>query len=302
MSRREIFAALEEFDRVHANRPTWYMARANNITANNYDVGSKHDGSKRDRYGFRGGAAGTMLGIVRPWSRSKASLSSLTKTPAGEKLTRLLCRALRKRFPHFVFSTIGVNKNFAGQMHCDSGNVGESIMLTVGSDGLKGGDLFVYDLDTQKPRRFATKNKWVQFNGNHPHMTYPYTGGTRYSLVFFQHTCTKNVEPDAKRRARDMGFRFSTLRAGDIFKHEPKKKRIQQAADALRSFAPKLYKKYMHESSPESKKAKAHFIRERYGGTSTRCPPEMPKCVHRPVGRPKKGKVWDFQKGGWKNA
>ena len=63
----------------------------------------------------------------------------------------------KKYVPDFEYTSIQINKNFAGALHVDRGNVGPSTMLTVGTD-MNGGDLYIHGVGTVK-----TQNKFLPF-------------------------------------------------------------------------------------------------------------------------------------------
>tara|TARA_Y100001973_G_C5172768_1_gene320075 strand:+ start:165 stop:929 length:765 start_codon:yes stop_codon:yes gene_type:complete len=113
------------------------------------------------------------------------------------------CISMAKKYvPDFEYTSIQINKNFAGALHVDRGNVGPSTMLTVGTD-MNGGNLYIHGVGTVK-----TKNKFIFFNGNVPHMTLPYSG-KRYSIVYFTHTSAKSVlykNPKDVNHIKKMGY------------------------------------------------------------------------------------------------
>jgi len=120
------------------------------------------------------------------------------------------CLDIAKKYvPDFKYTSIQINKNFAGALHVDRGNVGPSMMLTVGKD-MKGGNLYIHEAGTLK-----TQNKFIFFNGNVPHMTLPYSG-TRYSIVYFTHTAAKAVfykNPEDVKQIKKMGYNIPSKKA-----------------------------------------------------------------------------------------
>ena len=81
--------------------------------------------------------------------------------------------------PGFQFTSIQVNKNYESAMHCDQNNLGDSYIVGVGD--YRDGALYVH-----KRGAVACHDEWVNFDGNEPHCTLPYTG-TRYTLIYFTH-------------------------------------------------------------------------------------------------------------------
>ena len=80
---------------------------------------------------------------------------------------------------NIFYTNIQINKNYPGNLHIDRSNAGPSAMLVVGKKGLRGGELY-YNGSV-----YPTLNSITQFNGNTPHMTAPFEGGDRYSLVLY---------------------------------------------------------------------------------------------------------------------
>lgn len=99
-------------------------------------------------------------------------------------MTYVLCQAVRAFDPEFEFTTIQVNKNFAGLLHVDGSNRGRTLMLTLGH--VSGGDLWIYP-----GNRVKTAWKWVEFDGRIPHCTYPFEGD-RISIVYYTHSMWEN--------------------------------------------------------------------------------------------------------------
>lgn len=97
---------------------------------------------------------------------------------------------LGKKIVPFKFGTVQVNYNYKTKPHIDKNNVGESVIVGLGS--YKGGDLIV------SGKRYNIQYKPLMFNGaEHLHSTSAYSGD-RYSLVFF-----RTAEIGWKKKAKD---------------------------------------------------------------------------------------------------
>ncbi|CAK9044511.1 unnamed protein product [Durusdinium trenchii] len=102
-----------------------------------------------------------------------------------------------------VCTSIQMNRNYAAREHVDGNNTGPSWIIAVG-DWAKGGELFIEDPKGREDHtlgcdvlgRYRTgeicrgtsmdvHNRWARFNGKCVHFVRQYSGGDRYSLVFF---------------------------------------------------------------------------------------------------------------------
>ena len=118
-----------------------------------------------------------------------------------------LCQLIIKYDPMFTFTHITVNKNLQCARHTDGGNTGLSYIAGFGSyiDGqlligqqqqqiLPGGGGEIIEV---KDLMLDLHSKFVLFDGKtQPHETLPFTGGDRYTLVYYTSdmgtTITKN--------------------------------------------------------------------------------------------------------------
>lgn len=112
------------------------------------------------------------------------------------EFTQVLTRWLTDRLPaelkDFVFTSININKNYAGRLHRDGNNVGPSLIKAFGD--FTGGELNYWPSDNKKTpledfddREKVTvnlKDNLLLFDGNRGHCVNPFEG-ERYSLVFF---------------------------------------------------------------------------------------------------------------------
>ena len=80
--------------------------------------------------------------------------------------------------PDFKFTTITVNKNFKCLPHYDGNNVGDSYIIGLGD--YKHGEINV------EGKKYDIHNKFLTFNGSKmKHWVEPWTGGDRYTLVYY---------------------------------------------------------------------------------------------------------------------
>ncbi|CAE8709142.1 unnamed protein product [Polarella glacialis] len=149
-----------------------------------------------------------MLGIVRIRMYAKAVVAASTR--AFPAVTRLLCRYIREQQPvelsgqtgslkNFPFTTICVNKGYKAKRHRDVNNIGPCACRALGD--FTGGSLLhwprdagprvvkdVKDLDLADAVTIDHTKKFHVFHGMRAHEVTPYSGGTRYSLVYFTAT------------------------------------------------------------------------------------------------------------------
>jgi len=160
------------------------------------------------------------LGVIE--SREDHSMILTTACAMYGNFVRLLCEWARKRSPdgELPFTTISLNKNYAGRLHRDAGNYGPSVGISTGPH--TGGKLRYWYADSQKGQRskyveevrhvpsVALKIKdGVVFDGNCAHEVEPFKG-ERYSLIFFTVKKYKLVSGDVKRRMISVGADWST--------------------------------------------------------------------------------------------
>lgn len=128
-------------------------------------------------------------------------------TLAYPNVSKVLCDFMRDHLPDgipsFTFTSINVNKNYAGRRHRDASNVGPSIIAALGE--FKGGRLCYFpnddkslDLENLPKSDMVTldlRKRMALFDGRRAHQVEPFSG-ERYSLVWF--TCPRNDRADAK--------------------------------------------------------------------------------------------------------
>jgi hypothetical protein len=141
------------------------------------------------------------------------------------EFTQLITRWLRERLPaelkqEFAYTSININKNYAGKLHRDGNNVGPSFIKAFGD--FTNGELNYWPSDSGKGELESLKDKdkvklnirdnLLLFDGNRGHFVTPFKG-ERYSLVFFS-IRTWNKAPKAEAdAARKCGIPVPTAKS-----------------------------------------------------------------------------------------
>lgn len=126
------------------------------------------------------------LGLIETYGSHDMVITAACK--GHENFVRLLCSWARRRSPEGVlpFTTISLNKNYAGRLHRDSGNVGPSIGVAIGP--YTGGGLRFWADDPgrgskrnvegvrKEPNVLLNIRKGVVFDGNCAHEVQPFEG------------------------------------------------------------------------------------------------------------------------------
>ena len=96
----------------------------------------------------------------------------------------LFKKFIKSHYPMgFNFKSVYVNRNVIAKKHIDSGNVGMSLLVGLGS--YTGGRTILY-MANESSRKFHIKTNSIMFNGSEiPHESEKFKG-VRYSLVFFE--------------------------------------------------------------------------------------------------------------------
>ena len=162
----------------------------------------------RPYYGTRDatrvGQRSMAIGINRRYSVPTVTVNMrLMRKPGVAELIDAIDNILEAIDPTFTYTSIQINENFPGNLHVDRSNAGDSRMLVVGDATLEGGELWCGGAI------LSTRDKIIAFDGNVPHMTMPYTGAVRYSVVLFTYAqiCRNGGDGSALRRARALGIR-----------------------------------------------------------------------------------------------
>lgn len=120
---------------------------------------------------------------------------------------------------NFAYTSININKNYAGRLHRDASNVGPSIIKAFGE--FTGGKLNYWPNDDKSlteveslPKSDAVKadlqENIAMFDGRRGHCVDPFKG-ERYTLVYF--TAPRNDRAPAHKKSamvKDCGFNFPT--------------------------------------------------------------------------------------------
>ena len=109
-----------------------------------------------------------------------------------------LCEWLKQRKPtelvlDFPFTSISLNYNYAAKLHRDGNNAGPSLSRSLGA--FTGGELSYWPNDdkrtpldqlrTRDAVKIDTQTCYALFDGCRAHKVEPFSGGDRYSLVYF---------------------------------------------------------------------------------------------------------------------
>ena len=116
--------------------------------------------------------------------RGQESVNYRTRGPSRfnkkyKQLYKVLRDLIKHHDPEFKYTTIQVNKNVFCAPHVDKNNVGPSYVIALGD--FTGGHIVV------EGREKDIRNTFLKFDGTKGHWITPFKG-TRYSIVYFQHT------------------------------------------------------------------------------------------------------------------
>ena len=135
------------------------------------------------------------FGLVRD-RRGRIDVDRYTRDRPS--LFRFLAEWIKQRRPivfnmDFPFTSISVNFNYAARLHRDGNNAGVSLSRSFGD--FTGGELTYWPNDDRRTplellrERDAlvvdTRDNYTLFDGCRGHRVEPFTGGDRYSLVYF---------------------------------------------------------------------------------------------------------------------
>ena len=158
------------------------------------------------------------LGLVS--DRRGATVAAM-HTLAFPHFSKILNRYLRERIPasmsEFRFTTVTVNKDYAGKLHRDSNNAGPSVIKAFGK--FTGGRLEYHENDDGRialdmlpegARRINIHDNMVLFNGRRAHRAEGFKG-ERYSVVWY--ACPRHDRAVSKVRAslRACGYQLPTV-------------------------------------------------------------------------------------------
>jgi len=160
------------------------------------------------------------LGVIERYSDHNMAISAACGSYVH--FMRLISSWARRRSPNgdLPFTTISLNKNYAGKLHRDAGNFGPSIGLAIGP--FTGGRLRFWPGDSQKgarsskveqvrdePSILLNSKQGVVFDGNCAHEVEPFKG-ERYSMIFFTVKKYKQASSSVKRKMVSMGADWPT--------------------------------------------------------------------------------------------
>merc|ERR1712048_356494 len=135
----------------------------------------------------------------------------------GTKLVTLWLRARLPRDFDFTYTSININKNYAGKLHRDGNNVGPSFIKAFGA--FENGELNYWpsdngegpleDLKDKDKVTLNIKDNLLLFDGNRGHYVSPFKG-ERYSLVFFSIRTWDKIPKDEMKLATECGIPLPT--------------------------------------------------------------------------------------------
>jgi len=183
-------------------------------------------------------------------------------------LTETLVNFAKHAVPDFEFTSIQVNKNYLSALHVDKNNLGPSYIVGVGD--YTDGELWV-----QTEGEMDCHDKWIKFDGNHPHCTMPYSG-TRYTLIYFIQQSYEllgravSIQDDSGkwRKGEEAeqefldGWGFPVPPPGLVKKeYEDAKLRLMKGEEAYKWWSQdtKAGKKYVYENHKHKHKKGFHF-------------------------------------------
>lgn len=138
-----------------------------------------------EKHQKRGFVLGYAISYSNGWTCS-------TATREQPLLALLLCQYIRRRLPHFVFTSIMVNQGRSA-LHVDMSNCDLSAIFSLGDH--TGGELWQYPNTVLR-----IHGKLRQCHGSLPHITLPFEG-ERYSFVYYNLAAQINKKPTAETTA-----------------------------------------------------------------------------------------------------
>jgi hypothetical protein len=146
------------------------------------------------------------------------------------EVCRLLCQWLRDHLPEgldqdFMWTSININKNYAGRIHRDRNNVGPSFIKAFG-DFRNGalnywpsdtGEASLEDLKEKDKMQVNIRDNLLLFDGNRGHFVQPFQG-ERYSLVFFSVRTWNKIPKSEMELAKKCGIPIPTEKSMNYVK------------------------------------------------------------------------------------
>lgn len=153
-------------------------------------------------------------------ARRDGKILPQSSTKKYQYMMKLLNRYITDNLPEdfkgkFAYTSININKDYAGKRHRDAGNAGPSLLKAFGR--FTGGRLnyfpddngadYVEDLRAEASLKLDPQNGIVFFDGNRAHGVDKFTGA-RYSLVYF--SCRRFWQMPAKSQSlmKSLGFPY----------------------------------------------------------------------------------------------
>lgn len=119
-------------------------------------------------------------------------------------LWRALKSLVARVDPSYNFTSVQVNRNFAGKVHRDRSDRTYQYALSLGD--FSGGELVVSTDDASVYVKHDTRGRLTHCDGRHPHWVTAHKGGSRYSVIMY------NVRQRARPRESNLDLRRSTCK------------------------------------------------------------------------------------------
>jgi len=155
------------------------------------------------------------IGLLRDRTGDIHLTKATIRYPAVvEILNRWLTERLPMEAQSFKFTTLNLNKNYAGKRHRDGNNFGPSMIKGFGNyekgelNVFPSDDRAVTDLDKLPKGDCVTcdiKNNLVMFNGNSAHEVNDYSGD-RYSIDYFTIGCHAKMTEECRQGLAEIGM------------------------------------------------------------------------------------------------
>jgi len=162
--------------------------RFNKSSARRQSVGRKaSERDKKDVYYFIAGYIRNYKGVWDEKTKTnvkKIQVSNATYYPKNQRVIEYAKALMLQHDPDFKYTSIQFARNMKTDKHKDKSNIGESYIISLGQ--FQGGELRIYEADSDEYTDVITKNRFYKFNANQTwHETCEWSGGDRYTITWF---------------------------------------------------------------------------------------------------------------------
>lgn len=120
-----------------------------------------------------------------PDNKKVIQMSNASYYPKNQRVIEYAKALMLQHDPDFKYTSIQFAKNMKTDKHKDKSNIGESYIVSLGQ--FQGGELRIYEADSDEYTDVITKNRFYKFNANQTwHETCEWSGGDRYTITWFQ--------------------------------------------------------------------------------------------------------------------